>query len=299
MGTRFALRVFPIIIFLTLQLVVTSRAEAKPVLTGRTAVIYLPGSNGFGITLTARANSVKVAAYNSNSETTYSVASGGIHENVVSSTIGKIGFVAAQFSVSRRILQAPPDGCKGNPAEIQIGRFLGTMRLRGERDFFDLRVKSAPGLIRDADWNCETRFRLEKERQDELRPGVSALMTSTSDGSRFFGAISKSSRSKGLSIFVMSTREHQGTVEVYRRAVAVAGSEAFRSIGPGITRVSPPWPFEGSALASGDRGSKSWAGSLRVLLPGRGVLRLADVTSHIRLVNKHSLARFFQVLSAF
>lgn len=268
-------------------------ANADSPLVRRTAVIYLPRSKGFSVTLVARANGLDVDVANFASETIYS-SGGGLVADSIRGKLGRIGSVALDFRpTGNASLQNPPSGCKGEPAEVQAGHFVGSVHLRGERRFFELHVKAASGLIRDAHWDCTALKQREAKRRDQLRPGVLAVFASSAGGLRFFGALSRNCGSNGLSTFVAGIRENRGDLKVMRKAIALAGPGACRQTDEGIM-LRPPEPFKGTAVATLD--PASWLGSLHVLLPGRGSVRLTEPRLHVLRVNKHSLSRFFQVL---
>jgi len=206
--------------------------------------------------------------------TSYSVA-GSMNGDVLAVLMGRFGRVNVKFKPTGKASStAPPDGCKGKPAVLLRGSFFGQMTFTGEDQYFSIKRTHAPGVVREARWDCSV-LRQRDEEPRGLRKGVSALAARSADGSRFF-AVLGNVLERRLPVFLVGVSARRGAVSVERRAIAIGPSSGLDEAQRSVT-VQPSTPFYGTATfdPTGPE-SHRWAGTLGVSLPGRIAFRSRD-----------------------
>jgi hypothetical protein len=199
-----------------------------------------------------------------------------------------IGTVAVHFHQTSVSREPTAENCKGAPAVVRHGTFLGRIDFHGERDYTSADRQAAPGRIpesakqvchepsprhagpRDSGSSGHGLEALDTglEGQNGLGLGLSALRIDL--GGRFgesadFTAHSFQ-REKGFSVF----RSVSAVGEPADFAVSPSGAEA-----PTVT-LAPPAPFHGSATFQLTSPTTStWTGDLGVEIPGLGEVPLA------------------------
>jgi hypothetical protein len=286
------------------------------------AEFTLQGTNGYRITVSADAEprtdpEVKLSAVGPAGNVEYTVP-GKVTGATIRAKFGDLGRVSVRFHPSGRERDvAVPKRCqKDRPAVVtsRLGRFVGTIKFRGEGGFTQVGARSAQGGTGDPLTNTPQKLRCEfhiseAERQRELEsvaldasPGTGI----TFGAARLFAELPSLSDSHGplppkgdRYLFLALASEKVGPMSVLRSAGAIGESTNFL-FDPALTSatVSPPAPFTGSGdFLRGPDGSVSWTGSLAVPLPGLGTVGLTGGKATLETVAS-GLARLEEELQA-
>jgi hypothetical protein len=252
--------------------------------------------------------------------------------------LGKLGRIDMRFVPYKVKRKAPERGCAGGDTVIEEGAYVGLFAFLGEGGFTRTRVHQAPATItRVPALTCrsdEPEFdakklereleKIEREEADKEEKGgkggeadesesISVALKARARNHRvsFFAtkSVFKAKGKKGFALtnIVAAAKRDRGRIEESSFALYFFGrgstfllSNRRRPASEAI--LKPPAPFSGSATFR-RQGSKppSWAGDLRVDLPGFGDVRLAGpgskaamcegITCISRGGGAHSLAR--------
>jgi hypothetical protein len=284
-----------------------------------TATLSLPGSNGYGVSVTlTNRRKLKVTAFPEREQilahlfefasTEYRLdAPQPRGSNRIKASLGRFGRIDLRFEPETKVEQpAAPLGCKGDKETIQVGWFVGLVTFRGERGYTRVRSRKAFGTVIDApspSKNCaEESGRKPQERSPQQRtraaliamarrganPGAHllALGATMTAGSRKvgFAALRLSARRKGKEVaidtFIGTALRDRGRIQEQGTAFALLVRGPYFKV-PDLTKMTseavlaPPKPFRGDATYRRESADKvSWAGDLRVKLPGFGVVPL-------------------------
>jgi len=181
----------------------------------------------------------------------------------------------------------PYKRCEGEPHTTTEGFFRGTLRFRGEHDYFHVEASRAKGtLVFNPEWSCDyRRAGTSREHRPEVDDDKATLVASVrrESSSRqksitqlaVFG--SREAGEKPFTAFWAVSAEVRGGVGISRSTLAGTRSDGFWfDYRAGTARVDPPSPFAGSArylrrLHAPD----SWSGDLTAPFLGLGRVRLA------------------------
>ncbi len=274
------------------------------------AEFTLRASNGYRITVSADAegqtNQVVLSVEGHDGNVRYSVP-GKVTAGSIRAKFGDLGRVSVRFHPSgrERNVRVPKKCMKERPPVVtsRLGKFVGTIKFRGERGFTEVSARSALGgtgdPLADTPKKLQCDFReSETERERELEsvslhgapPGGAAI---SFNASRLFGdfpALAESSKPlppKGdRYLFVAFASEKVGQMSIVRSTAALGESKDF-AVGNDLTSatVQPPSPFTGSGIfLRNDDGSTSWTGSLAVPMPGLGTVKLTGGKAELATV---------------
>jgi hypothetical protein len=296
---------------------VTFPTEACPVDHVESNVAYscaaeftLRGSNGYKITVSAdpegRSDEVKLSAAGRLGSAEYT-AQGKVTPTTIEARFGRLGSVSVRFEPSgrERNVRIPRKCMKERPRVVtsRLGRFVGTIKFRGERGYTEVSAHSAQGGIGDPLADTPNRHPRcdfhESEAERELELESVSLHGSPPDGRiqfsalRLFGNFPQLLASnvpqppKGNRyLFLVLVGEKAGPVSIIRSAGALGESQDF-SFDESLTSatVHPPFPFTGtgSFLRNAD-GSTNWTGTLAVPLPGLGTVLLTGGKADLQTV---------------
>jgi len=288
-------------------LALPSGAAAKPGYSvspeSHLAIAGLAGSNGYRITIVALSpRYVALVAIRRGSAVSYFVRA-PFDGKRIDARFGKLGRVSVRFEPDgppQREDQPGGSLCKGGASTSQSGRFVGTIRFRGERGFTTVRRST----VRTAVFH---RFRQVCKRPPEGKvtepepedkgTSVSAVVRGNPEGPVFtaYAIPPEAGLQKEGASFNVSVTDRRQSMIVTHSASASGGPGAFAvtPLGtvPATATVSPPSPFEGSAtLTKTPGGATTWTGDLSVELPGRGTVVLTGPSFAAKLCRNISCA---------
>lgn len=294
----------------------TYPTEACPVHRFETNVGYtcaaeftLRASNGYRITVSAdpegRFDDVQLSVEGRSGWAQYTV-SGKVTANTIKARFGQLGRVSVRFEPSgrQRNVRVPKKCMKERPRVVtsRLGKFVGTIKFRGERGYTQVSAHSAQGGTGDPLANTRKKLQCDFRESDSERERE--LESVTLDGSPpgtgvFFSAFRLFGSLPGLKesgkpippkgdryLFLVLAGEKAGRMSILRTTGALGDSQDF-VFDDALTSatVSPPLPFTGSGtfLRNAD-GSASWTGSLSVPLPGLGTVQLTGGEAKLQTV---------------
>jgi hypothetical protein len=253
----------------------------------------LKGSGGYQVSVSGAGRRVELSVVRGTAITQYSTR-GRASAAGVRASFGRFGRVDVEFRPSSKVERIEPvPGCRGNPAVIRKGVFVGTISFRGEAGYTKVKASSARGTFTTAArWTCRGAGGKGGGGGEEQGKDVTL---SASCGSLVFGALGGRAREQAAPVFpdedkafagfFAASIEDAGRVRVSRGAIAFARGGAFL-FDEALTSatVRPPGPFHGSGDFRLDpTGEAQWTGTLAVSFPGRRVT-LAGPGFHARLV---------------
>jgi hypothetical protein len=231
--------------------------------------------------------------------------------NRIKASLGRFGSIDMRFepeTVTER--SAALIGCKGDKATLQSGWFVGHVAFRGERGYTRARSRKIFGTVSnfpDPSKKCHAKAgRAPHERSPKQRSRAAMLAMarrSTKPGAHLLGlgakeaagnrtvgfaAVRLSAMHKGKEVtidtFVAAALRDRGRIQEQATAFALLAFGPYFKVPDLRHRTSeavlaPPKPFLGSATFTRESADKvSWEGSLRVNLPGFGVVPLTGPT---------------------
>jgi hypothetical protein len=294
----------------------TYPTEACPVHRFETNVSYsctaeftLRGSDGYRITVSADAegesDEVEISVQGHSGWAQYTVP-GKVTPSSIKARFGRLGMVSVRFEPSgrERNVRVPRKCMKGHPRVVisRLGRFVGTIKFRGEGGYTHVAARSAHGGTGDPLSNTPKKLQCDfrqsdAERKRELEsvsldgspPGTGVSFSAFRPFGRFPGLneTGKPLPAKGdRYLFLVLAGEKTGRMWIFRTTGALGDSQDF-VFDDALTSatVSPPSPFTGSGtfLRNAD-GSASWTGSLSVPLPGLGTVQLTGGKAKLQTV---------------
>jgi hypothetical protein len=273
------------------------------------AEFTLRGSNGYRITVSAdaegRSNEVQLSAEGHLGTVQYS-APGKVTPTIIKAKFGHLGRISVRFEPSgrERNVRVRRKCMKGRPSVVtsRLGRFVGTIKFRGERGYTRTSAHSAQGGTGDPLANTPKKLQCDfhesdAERERELEsvaldgspPGAGVSFSAF----RLFG---NSFNLTGLNkqfppkndryLFLVIASEKAGAMSIFRTTGSLGESQDF-IFDQTLTSatVRPPSPFTGSGtfLRNAD-GSTTWTGSLAVPLAGLGTINLTGGKAQLQTV---------------
>jgi hypothetical protein len=263
------------------------------------AEFTLRASNGYRITVSAdpegQTDEVVLSVEGHSGNVRYSVP-GKVTTDTIQARFGNLGRVSMRFHPSgrERNVRVPKKCMKERPAVVtsRLGKFVGTMKFRGERGYTQVSARSALGGTGDPLANTpkklqcdfrESEAEPERELESVTLEGAPPRAAISFNASRLFGdfpALAESGKPlppKGdRYLFLALASEKVGRMSILRSTGALGESTDF-AVDSDLTSatVQPPAPFTGSGsfLRNAD-GSTSWTGSLAVPMPGLGTVKL-------------------------
>ncbi len=284
-------------------LVLPPAASAKEIFDiehpGIAATMVLRGSHGYQIKIEGvPGGRVRLKASKNGAFAEYEVA-GRVTRHGLHANFGQLGRISVRF---RRVGKPREGGppldivkCKGRDPIREEGRFVGTIRFRGEQGFTGVAAHRTLGSVTH---RFKRRCQLPRRQHGlpaataSLEDDASLLTTALIAGTRSDGRTSvftviaaeaetpKGKRVPLLSLAAAATSERHGRVSIRRAALIDGdpGNVLASPLGeePVTATVSLPRPFAGTASFVEEPPSPpSWTGSLHVRLPGAENVPLA------------------------
>lgn len=279
-----------------------------------TAEFTLRGSNGYRITVSAEAeggsDEIELSAEGRSGTAQYTV-SGKVTADSIKAKFGQLGTVSVRFEPSgrERNVRVPKKCMRNRPRIVtsRLGKFIGTIKFRGERGYTQVAAHSATGGTGDPlantpkkmqcdfhESDAERKRELESVSLDGAPPGDQIYFSAF----RLFGnfpqfippgaALPKRDR---YLFFVLASEKVEG-VSILRSSGAFGTSKDFvfdKSLTSATVRPPSPFTGSGSFLRNAD-GSTTWTGDLAAPLPGLGTVSLtggnADLATVAEKVNQ-------------
>ncbi|MGN6253794.1 MAG: hypothetical protein ACTHO8_02275 [Solirubrobacterales bacterium] len=231
-------------------------------------------------------------------------ARGRVTDDSIEAKFGGLGRVSVRLHPSR-----PPTEeesllsirCKGKPATAQEGRFVGTIRFRGESGYTSVSVSGAHGSVFRSYRQVCKRSKGERSPRHFKRAPMSSLGAFSTNHRLPWFSVFKEEAGDGAPTFdeeaqyTANQSEHREGMRIDRSANASTPPETFAVSPPGTSpftgTVAPPAPFSGTATYERLPGGKSaWSGDLEVELPGLGRLPLTGPTYSAKLCRSFACA---------
>jgi hypothetical protein len=246
-------------------------------------------TRGLSVKLEADDDEIELTVRKKGQETIY-LAPGRVSREGISVKFGGFGEFVVDYQPFRTLeTHGPNRHCEGEPRTTTEGFFRGTMRFRGERDYFRVEASRVKGtLVLQPQWDCDYYPRAGASRVRGRQVEDRATLGAYSPHSQIrFGVIA--SRLKGerpSTFFFANSQEVQEGVGIYRLTYTGTRSAGFEFDNRrGTAFVDPPAPFAGSAhyLRRPDAPDR-WGGTLTAPLLGLGRVRLAGPGFKARMV---------------
>jgi hypothetical protein len=182
---------------------------------------------------------------------------------------GDLGGVSMRFVPSSG---SPWTNCVGTRLfSTQQGKFVGSLRFRGENDYLGVELRRAKGAMATpiAGPSCHPSQALsQRRRRSKPKHKLTSLYTSFRKGlgATYFQAY----RTGGRSFYTVTDESGGEQVAVSHYAFVEASPLTFVTDSAlSFASVSPPYPFSGTGLIQRNaNGSRVWSGSLAVSFPG-------------------------------
>jgi hypothetical protein len=249
------------------------------------------------------------------------VVRGRVTRDRLRANFGKLGFVSVRFH--RRGRPTPggtivPVHCKGRQPIREHGRFVGSIRFRGEHGFSRVNLRAARGtVVRRFKRSCGFHSGRRPEgaaRPSEARPRLElratvlgaaarrAGRTAAVAGLRLESPPGKGEEGGSLTFLAAWVAEHRGRIEIRRSAEMLGDEGTLLFSPPGVeparTTMVAPNPFSGTGVYLEEPGSPpSWTGSLSVHLPGEDPVPLAGRRFTAALCREKTLNQAIRCLS--
>jgi hypothetical protein len=251
----------------------------------------LRGSNGFALRLgTFRGGLVELEASRGvPGGTAYAryLVHGEVSAEGIDAELGALGRIDARFDPAGAAHAFPASGgCPGGRAVHRAGRFVGTIRFRGEEAFTSVAARSAKGSVLRT---CAPAEEPRRARTGSNQPPVvfqTQLAAARKAGGRLVSFNDETTARLGPDgrlgppspLVQAELEERRGPISIERSAVVEDGPIAASPLGavPVTASVAMRGPFSGAGAYRAEAGSApSWSGDLRVALPGAGEVPLA------------------------
>jgi hypothetical protein len=227
--------------------------------------------------------------------------------NLIKASLGRFGSIDLRFKPEKRTERsAALFGCKGDKETTQTGWFVGHVAFRGERGYTQARSTKVAGTVsnfpsptekcggkiggtppeRSPKQRARAALLAMSRRAAEPRTHLLGLGATKMAGNRKIGfaAVRLSATHKGkeatIDTFIGEVRRDRGRIQEKGTAFALLAIGRYFKV-PDLTHmtseavVAPPKPFRGEATFQRESAEQvSWAGDLRVKLPGFGVVPL-------------------------
>jgi hypothetical protein len=250
--------------------------------------LSLHAAGGYRVTVSGFGQTVGLSvarpgpSQHSGATTTY-IARGELGADTIEAGFGALGQLSMRFQPSGKVVYGKgQQGCAGPGRTItRFGRFVGSLRFRGEGGYVSVRVHRAKGKTRSPDspqctgssgepaGSTQVGDAPEHGKRTTLRAGFRLGLHDLS--------LEASSARAGHARYVAISEQSQGQIAIYRDAYVQASPRTFATDSAlSFASVSPPPPFSGTGtLRRAANGSRSWAGSLAVSFLGAADVPLA------------------------
>ncbi|HVD38055.1 MAG TPA: hypothetical protein VNC15_04410 [Solirubrobacterales bacterium] len=287
-------------------------AGAKPSYVVRPKGLHLsaalPATNGYEASITTKGHRQVTLTFFQGSYSIAYKALGRVTRSRISADFGRLGSVSLRFR-GKRSSRGPSspfllDDCTGRRGVQESGLFLGNVRFKGERGFTRARAHRLKGtVVRSYRRVCKGPSwlrALAKRGEDYEGKAISA--TASDDGvKRTFTALEATidldDEPFGLALVVAKREEKVEDVAIAKTAFLLAENIVHlspRGESPVTAKVSPWFPFVGSASYSSESEPATWTGSLGIRFPGSGQVSLAGPEFGVEFCRAGSLRRFLR-----
>lgn len=274
-----------------LVLVPTASAESFPIsddgpsASSRSTVEFeLRTKSGYRVQIEGSGHEATLTVSRNSIGAVYVVRRAKVSTDGLRARFGKLGRISVRFEPSGKVdREEPPGRCKGKARVVRFGRYVGTIRFRGERGYVRIDADEAHGTSVSAPpWRCKARhhggkFAAMGSKKAPPSIEVTALEATTRNGRVGFAATDfRAPEEQPLTIFNAGTLSRRGAMLIYHYALVLGKDRTF-SFDDALSTatVDPPKPFRGSAAFQRNQdGSTAWSGTLRLFLPGVGDLAL-------------------------
>jgi hypothetical protein len=244
--------------------------------------LSLPASNGYQLHVFALSGTpvtmvLSKALFAGVMYAEYSV-DGAIRRNGLRADFGPYGRIVVRFHPSSR--RPPSRGCRRGRSIELSGRFVGTIRFRGDRGFSSVSATSAKGSL---ERSCERNSgrpavaRPSQARANRLFQTTLFAVAKSEGRSIVFRSDNLATRAPGgalrggSNLVLAELEEENGRVLIERSAIVIAKPIAASPLGmlPITSSLTAPRPFSGTgSFVEAAGAAPSWTGDLQVDLPG-------------------------------
>lgn len=274
-------RLLPLICALFFTLAVPTGATAKSAgIYGsgdRSAEAHLAATHGYRITINATSGYLTVVARKGTASVSYISIRGGLKGERIHARLPGVGRVFLKFHEHGRPHGRAINSCRGSATAARKGVFVGTVKIRGERDYTSAVSHHVRGeIVQERDSKCHRR-----PAGDAGSAGFRLLSASTTRGSghlSFTALDFPVSKLRSYLLFGASFVRVRGQMLVTTTQSALGKDPDALAIAapPRSAAINPPMPFTGSADFKQEVAEQfSWTGDLAVELPGVGEVSLA------------------------
>jgi hypothetical protein len=269
----------PLCVLAIALLVPTGAAAGSGAIVGlgdRHAEAHLMGTHGFRITILASSGDLIVTARKGTAAVNYFLLKGGLEGDRIHSRLPGVGRVFLEFH-DRHSNHRSTDSCRGPASPARKGFFVGTVKIRGERDYTEATSHHVRGeIVQEGRDKCR---RQASARASSASSRLLSASTSRGKGRLSFFAFSfPSAKLHSDLVFGASLLRVRGKMVITTTQNALGKSPDALQIAapPRSASVIPPAPFTGSASFLQEAEDQfSWTGDLAVELPGVGEVSLA------------------------
>jgi hypothetical protein len=272
-------------------------AAAKPgyyvIKPSRQVSLSLRGSHGYAIQVYGLGpRRVLLIASKGNLSASYAVH-GKVSDDSIEAGFGKAGRLAVRLHPA-----GPPQdetnsftpNCNGKAATTQRGRFVGSIRFRGEQGYTDVKTKGARGAVFHSYRQvCKRQSGGRRQPRSLFPPLISLGAASSNRQLPWFSVFEENPGNEKGRFFVegatfeANQSEHREGVSIDHSADLTAPSKTLTvsplGSDPISATVSPPAPFSGTAsFEETTEGRGAWTGDLEAELPGVGQVALTGPT---------------------
>jgi hypothetical protein len=272
--------------------------------------LRIRGSHHFEITVLTVGDQVSLLAEGRTGSVSY-LLRGHVTRRRMVANLGRLGRISVRFKASKKETETLPaaKGCKPPRSLKESGVFKGTISFHGERGFTTVHSARARGDI------ATLTLPPCAERQPRPGPAPGPLSLRAAHKPRKVAAsLTAVSQSKARRTVFSAARfpdssewfddanvtERRGRIAIERNVFEFGAPDTAtltkRGVHPASTQVNAPKPFLGSATYSEEPVPPAlpWDGSLRVELPGIGMIPLAGKGFHPTLCNEKNLDQLLE-----
>jgi hypothetical protein len=243
----------------------------------RSAEAHLPGTHGYRITITANSGILMVVARKGTASVSYVSIRGGLKGDRIHARLPGVGRVFLEFHEHGRPHSRSDNGCRGSATLARRGVFVGTVKIRGERNYTSAVSHHVRGEI-TGERNVRCHHGPVARASRAGFQLVSASATRGSDRLSFSALTFPLARLRSDLLFSASLIRVRGKMMITTTQGALGKDPTALEIAapPRTASVDPPAPFIGSANFQQEAADQfSWTGDLAVELPGVGEVSLA------------------------
>jgi hypothetical protein len=282
--------------------------DGSPASLRSTVEFELRTKSGYRVQVEGSGHEATLAVSRKSIGAVYAVRTAKVSTDGLRARFGKLGRISVRFEPSGKVdREEPPRRCKGKERVVRFGRYVGTIRFRGELGYVRVVAGEARGTSVSAPpWRCKPRHhggKFAARSSKKAPPDIEfTVLEATARNNRlgFVATEVQAPKEQPLTIFNAGTLSRRGGMVLYHYALVLGKDRTF-SFDDALSTatVDPPKPFRGSAaFQRNPDGSTAWSGTLRVFLPGVGDLALAGPQYKAKLSQPPLLGRAGRIGSA-